>query len=159
MTSKPGRVLPPDELVRELRKRRSREKVVATNGCFDLVHAGHLKVLEAAKSQGDILVVALNTDASVRRLKGRRRPILPLEDRALLMASLRPVDYVTFFDEDTPAELYERLRPDVLIKGGDWARDKIVGREHAGRVVRIPLLEGRSTSGIIETIAKRYGKG
>jgi rfaE bifunctional protein nucleotidyltransferase chain/domain len=131
--------------------------VVVTNGCFDLIHTGHLKVLELCKRAGDILVVALNTDESVRRLKGPKRPILPFKERAALMAALRPVDYVTYFSEDTPTNLLKKLRPDVLVKGGDWSPDKIAGREYAKRVVRIPLVKGRSTSGTIETIVKRYG--
>lgn len=131
--------------------------MVFTNGCFDLVHAGHLKVLEWAKRQGDLLVIGLNSDASVRRLKGQRRPILPLADRAALLAALKPVDFVTWFSEQTPHRLIRLLRPDVLVKGGDWAADSIVGREFVKKVVRVPLMKGRSTSGIIETIAARYG--
>ncbi|MBK8871244.1 MAG: adenylyltransferase/cytidyltransferase family protein [Elusimicrobia bacterium] len=144
-------------LLRVLRPLRRGKTVVFTNGCFDLVHAGHLKVLEWAKRQGDILVVGLNSDASVRRLKGPRRPILPLADRAVLMAALKPVDYVTWFSEETPHALIRRLRPDILVKGGDWASDSIVGREFVKKVVRVPLLKGRSTSGIISTINRRYG--
>lgn len=140
-----------------LRSLRPERTVVFTNGCFDLVHAGHLKVLEWAKRQGDILVVGLNSDASVRKLKGPRRPILPLADRAALMAALKPVDYVTWFSEETPHLLIKRLRPDILVKGGDWAADSIVGREFVKKVVRVPLLKGRSTSGIISTISRRYG--
>lgn len=151
------RVLPLSALARKLKSARRGKKLVATNGCFDLVHAGHLKVLEWAKRRGDILVVALNADASVRRLKGAKRPILPLRDRAALMAALKPVDYVTWFSEDTPARVYARLKPDVLVKGGDWAAGGIVGREHAKKVLRVPLMKGRSTTGIIQTISKRYG--
>jgi D-beta-D-heptose 7-phosphate kinase/D-beta-D-heptose 1-phosphate adenosyltransferase len=150
-------VLSPAALSRRLAARRRGKTVVFTNGCFDLVHAGHLKVLEFARRRGDLLVVGLNSDASVRRLKGPRRPILPLKDRAVLMAALKPVDFVTWFDEDTPHELIRRLRPDVLVKGGDWSPDKIVGREFVKKVVRIPLLKGRSTTGIIDVIARRYG--
>lgn len=130
-----------------------------TNGCFDLFHAGHLKVLNLAKRAGDLLVVGLNDDRSVRRLKGPKRPILPLKDRAALMGALKDVDYVTWFGGDTPHELIRRLKPDVLVKGGDWSADQIVGREFVKKVVRVPLLQGRSTSGIIATIARRYGRG
>jgi D-beta-D-heptose 7-phosphate kinase/D-beta-D-heptose 1-phosphate adenosyltransferase len=151
------RVLPLSALLRKLKSARRGKKVVATNGCFDLIHSGHLKVLEWSKRQGDILVVALNGDGSVRRIKGPKRPILPLKDRAELMAALKPVDYVTWFDEDTPAKIYARLKPDVLVKGGDWTAGSIVGREHAKKVVRVPLMKGRSTTGIIEAILKRYG--
>jgi rfaE bifunctional protein nucleotidyltransferase chain/domain len=146
-------------LEKELQPLRPRKKIVVTNGCFDLMHVGHLRVLEAAKQRADILVVALNTDASVRRLKGPRRPLIPLEERAELMAALKPVDYVTFFDEDTPLEVMKRLKPDVLVKGGDWSQDKIVGREYAKRVVRVPLVEGRSTTGIVNAILEKYGAG
>jgi rfaE bifunctional protein nucleotidyltransferase chain/domain len=150
-------VLSSSALSKLIQSRRRGKTVVFTNGCFDLVHAGHLKVLEWAKRQGDILVVGLNSDASVRRLKGPRRPILPLADRAALMAALKPVDYVTWFSEETPHLLIKRLRPDILVKGGDWAADSIVGREFVKKVVRVPLLKGRSTSGIISTINRRYG--
>jgi rfaE bifunctional protein nucleotidyltransferase chain/domain len=149
-------VLAADALARRLGRMRRGKTVVFTNGCFDLVHAGHLKVLEWARRQGDLLVVGLNADASVRRLKGPRRPILPLNDRAALMAALKPVDFVTWFTEDTPRNLIRRLRPEVLVKGGDWTADAIVGREFVKKVVRIPLLKGRSTTGIIEKITRLH---
>jgi len=149
--------LSPVALSRRLSQERMGQTVVFTNGCFDLFHAGHLKVLRFAKRQGDLLVVGLNSDASVRRLKGPRRPILPLKDRAALMASLNEVDFVTWFTEDTPHKLIQRLRPDVLVKGGDWSNNAIVGREFVKKVVRVPLMKGRSTTGIIETIVQRYG--
>ncbi len=151
-----SRVLGAATLARRLGRLRRGKTVVFTNGCFDLVHAGHLKVLEWARRQGDLLVVGLNADASVRRLKGPRRPILPLNDRAALMAALKPVDFVTWFTEDTPRNLIRRLRPDVLVKGGDWTADAIVGREFVQKVVRIPLLKGRSTTGIIEKVKRLY---
>jgi rfaE bifunctional protein nucleotidyltransferase chain/domain len=150
-------VLSSSKLGQVLASCRQGKTVVFTNGCFDLVHAGHLKVLEWAKRQGDILVVGLNSDASVRRLKGDRRPILPLVDRAALLAALKPVDFVTWFSEETPHRLIRLLRPDVLVKGGDWAADSIVGRECVKKVKRVPLMKGRSTSGIISTIVARYG--
>ena len=151
-------VLPPAALLRRLSARRRGRRVVFTNGCFDLFHAGHLKVLNLAKRAGDLLVVGLNDDRSVRRLKGPKRPILPLKDRAALMGALKDVDYVTWFGEDTPHDLIRRLKPEVLVKGGDWSADQIVGREFVKKVVRVPLLKGRSTSGIIATIARRYGR-
>ncbi len=154
-----GIVFPPSALARALGRARRGKTVVFTNGCFDLFHAGHLKVLRFAKRQGDLLVVALNSDDSVRRIKDPRRPILPLKDRAALLAGLKDVDFVTWFSEDTPWNLIRRLRPEVLVKGGDWAGDEIVGREFAKRVLRIPLMKGRSTTGIIETILRRYGRG
>lgn len=147
-------VLSAAALARRLAGLRRGKTVVFTNGCFDLVHAGHLKVLEWAKRRGDLLVVGLNADASVRRLKGSRRPILPLSDRVALMASLKPVDFVTWFTEDTPRNLIRRLRPDVLVKGGDWSADRIVGREFVKKVARIPLMKGRSTTEIIEKIRR-----
>ena len=143
-----------------LRRAASRgRRVVFTNGCFDLVHAGHVRLLERAKSYGDILVVGLNSDQPVRRLKGRGRPILPQAERALLLAALESVDYVTIFNQATPQQLIERLRPHVLIKGADWAADRIVGadlvRRWGGRIVRFPLVRGRSTSAIISQIRRR----
>jgi D-beta-D-heptose 7-phosphate kinase/D-beta-D-heptose 1-phosphate adenosyltransferase len=150
------RILSSGRLARRLAGIRRGKTVVFTNGCYDLLHTGHLKTLAWAKRQGDVLVVALNSDASVRRIKGPKRPLTPLRERAELMAALRPVDFVTWFPEDTPAQVIRRLRPDVLVKGGDWAAGRIVGRESVGRVVRVPLLKGRSTSNLIGTILKRY---
>jgi rfaE bifunctional protein nucleotidyltransferase chain/domain len=146
--------LSPDALSRRLSRLRRGKAVVFTNGCFDLIHAGHLKVLAQCRKHGDILVVALNSDASVRRLKGPRRPILPLKERGALMAALKPVDFVTWFNEDTPYSLIKLLRPDVLVKGGDWKPGQIVGADLVKKVARIPLVKGRSTSAIIEHIAK-----
>ena len=132
--------------------------VVFTNGCFDLLHAGHVMLLERAKRLGDVLVVAINSDASVRRLKGPRRPIVPQRDRAQLLAALASVDYVTVFNEPTPESLLRRLRPHVLVKGADWSSTKIIGRElverDGGRVVRLPLLRGYSTSRLVERIQR-----
>ena len=135
--------------------------VVFTNGVFDLLHAGHVDLLERARALGDALVVGLNTDASTRRLKGERRPLLPQADRARVLAALAVVDAVVLFDEDTPAELVRRLEPDVLVKGADYAEDAIAGKDtveaRGGRVVRLPLVEGRSTSKIVEEIVRRHG--
>lgn len=132
------------------------ERVVFTNGCFDLIHAGHVAILEEARALGDLLVVGINSDASVRRLKGHARPLVPASQRARLLAALRAVDYVVEFDEDTPLELITALLPDVLVKGADYALDEIVGREvveaHGGRVERIPLLPDLSTSALIDRI-------
>ncbi len=149
------RFLSAQSLSLRLARLRRGKTVVFTNGCFDLVHAGHLKVLEQCKKHGDILVVALNSDASVRRIKGPARPILPLKERGALMAALKPVDFVTWFNEDTPRNLIKRLRPDVLVKGGDWTADQIVGREFVKKVVRIPLVKGRSTTAIIQDILRK----
>jgi D-beta-D-heptose 7-phosphate kinase/D-beta-D-heptose 1-phosphate adenosyltransferase len=131
-------------------------RVVFTNGCFDLLHPGHVRYLGEARRLGDVLIVALNSDASVRRLKGAGRPILNESERAEVMAALAAVDVVTVFDEETPRDLIAALLPDVLVKGGDWPLDQIVGREEVeaagGRVLALPYLEGSSTTDIIERI-------
>jgi rfaE bifunctional protein nucleotidyltransferase chain/domain len=136
------------------------KKVVFTNGCFDLIHSGHVDYLVKAKEMGDILIVGLNTDSSVKRIKGNKRPILKQEERAFIIANLKPVDYVTFFDEDTPAEIINELVPDVLVKGADWAIDNIVGREiveaNGGEVKTINFVNNQSTSKIIQTIINNY---
>jgi D-beta-D-heptose 7-phosphate kinase/D-beta-D-heptose 1-phosphate adenosyltransferase len=145
----------------ELQARRARwraagHKVVFTNGCFDLLHPGHLALLEAARSCGDVLVVGLNSDRSVRALKGESRPVLPEAERREALLALEAVDAVAVYDEDTPLELIRALLPDVLVKGADWVEDAIVGRDEVvaagGRVVRVPLVPGRSTSGILSRI-------
>lgn len=132
-----------------------------TNGCFDLVHAGHVQYLERIKRLADVLVVGLNSDASVRRLKGPGRPLMPARDRARVLAGLRAVDYVVVFEDDTPLTLIRAIRPDVLAKGADWAVSKIVGadvvRRAGGRVVRVPFLAGRSTTRLIRRIVEAYG--
>jgi D-beta-D-heptose 7-phosphate kinase/D-beta-D-heptose 1-phosphate adenosyltransferase len=132
-------------------------RVVFTNGCFDLLHPGHVRLLEQARALGDALVVGLNSDASVRRLKGAGRPLLPQAGRAEVLAALACVDFVTIFEEETPRALIAALLPDVLVKGGDWAENEIVGREEVeaagGKVVRLPLVAGYSTTELIERIA------
>jgi D-beta-D-heptose 7-phosphate kinase/D-beta-D-heptose 1-phosphate adenosyltransferase len=133
------------------------EDLVFTNGCFDLLHAGHAEYLERARSLGDALVVGVNTDASARRLqKGAQRPYVAEADRALIVAALESVDAVCLFDEDTPAELIAELLPDVLVKGSDYTLDEVVGRDvveaAGGRVELIPLVEGRSTTGLVRRI-------
>jgi len=144
--------------VRELadRLRREGQKVVFTNGCFDILHAGHVDLLEKARGFGDVLIVGLNSDASVERLKGAGRPINAVEHRARVLLALSVVDYVSVFDEDTPFELVWTICPDVLVKGGDYTPDTIVGRgiveEHGGRVEVVALLPGQSTSAIIRKI-------
>ncbi|HET6230189.1 MAG TPA: D-glycero-beta-D-manno-heptose 1-phosphate adenylyltransferase [Longimicrobiaceae bacterium] len=147
------KVLTRDELVRRFGRPRT-GTVVFTNGCFDVLHRGHVEYLAAARSLGDVLVVGLNDDASVRRLKGAPRPVNPQEDRALVLAALASVDAVTVFDEDTPRELIAALLPDVLIKGGDYTVDTIIGAEEViaagGRVVVAPLVPGRSTTAILQ---------
>lgn len=134
-------------------------KVVFTNGCFDLLHAGHIRLLEAARSEGSALIVGMNNDESVKRLKGSARPVLPDRERAETLRSLECVDRVWIYGEDTPLRAIEALRPDVLVKGGDWPLDKIVGRAEVeswgGRVVRVDLVPGRSTTGLIENAANK----
>jgi rfaE bifunctional protein nucleotidyltransferase chain/domain len=153
------KIFPRAVLARKLKKARAQgQRIVFTNGVYDLLHAGHVTLLQKAKQFGDILVVGLNADASVRRLKGPKRPIAPEGDRGLVIAALAPVDYVTFFNEDTPYELIKALRPDVLVKGGDYSTDQIVGRDLVKKVVRIPLVKGRSTSALIEKVIRAYGR-
>ncbi|MGC9364392.1 MAG: D-glycero-beta-D-manno-heptose 1-phosphate adenylyltransferase [Fidelibacterota bacterium] len=134
--------------------RRHGQRIVFTNGCFDLLHAGHIDLLEQAKSFGDVLIVALNTDASVRRIKGAQRPIVSENDRARLIAALQAVDWVTFFDEETPAGILREIQPDVLVKGGDYRKEEIVGFDIVPEVKVIPLVPGQSTSEIIEKIRR-----
>lgn len=132
--------------------------VVFTNGIFDLLHPGHVQVLAEARALGTHLVVGLNTDASAAQLKGSRRPIMPLEHRLEVLAAFEVVSFVSWFDEDTPAEIVRKVRPDVLVKGGDWAPDQIVGRDfvesYGGKVLSLPFLPGYSTTAIIEKIIK-----
>ena len=136
--------------------RRDGKTVVFTNGCFDLLHPGHVRYLAQARELGDILIVALNSDRTVRVLKGEGRPILNEPERAEVIASLQAVDYVIFFDDETPLALISRLLPDVLVKGGDWSLDHIVGRDEVeaagGKVLSLPYVEGLSTTDIIERI-------
>ncbi len=140
--------------------RQQGKRIVFTNGCFDLLHLGHLYYLERARRLGDVLVVGVNTDASVRRLKGERRPLRSQDERAALLAALKPVDFVTLFDEDTPEALIAELHPDVLVKGGDYTPEHIAGadlvRSWGGTVVVIPYLQGYSTTGVVEEILRRY---
>jgi D-beta-D-heptose 7-phosphate kinase/D-beta-D-heptose 1-phosphate adenosyltransferase len=146
-----------DELAAEReRLRAAGRSVVLTNGCFDLLHVGHLTSLQQARGLGDVLIVALNSDASVRRLKGPRRPLVAEAERAELLAALECVDYVVVFDQDTPDQVYTALRPDILAKGGDWSSDQLPGHEliegYGGRVVILPYRSGFSTTGLLERI-------
>ncbi|RLA94638.1 MAG: D-glycero-beta-D-manno-heptose 1-phosphate adenylyltransferase, partial [Deltaproteobacteria bacterium] len=142
-----------EELMGVLARLRSEGKrVVFTNGCFDLLHLGHVTYLEEARGLGDLLVVGVNTDESVRRIKGPGRPIVPLEQRMAVLAALEAVDYVVPFGEDTPYELIKALRPHVLVKGGDWRPEEVVGRDLVEEVRIVPYREGFSTTGLIEKI-------
>ena len=138
--------------------RQQRKTIVFANGCFDLLHVGHVALLERAKSLGDVLIVAINSDRSTRKVKGPTRPILAQADRAKMLAALEAVDYVTIFDEPTPYRFIAELEPDVLIKGSDWAAGEIVGsdvvKRRGGKVVRVPLVSGFSTTKMIERIIR-----
>ena len=140
----------------------SNKKVVFTNGVFDLIHFGHVDYLSKAKSLGDILIVGLNSDDSVKRIKGDKRPILKQEERAFILSNLKPVDYVVLFDDDTPEKLISEIIPDILVKGADWAVEKIVGKEivekNGGKVMNIEFVNDQSTSKIIDLIVQRYSK-
>jgi D-beta-D-heptose 7-phosphate kinase/D-beta-D-heptose 1-phosphate adenosyltransferase len=157
-----GSVVAIETLVRRRRAlKRNGKRVVFTNGTFDILHRGHVEYLQAARALGDTLIVGLNTDASIRRIKGKRRPINQNRDRAAVLAALGCVDYVCFFGENTPALLIARLVPDVLVKGADWKTGDIVGKDiveaHGGTVRRIRLTAGRSTTNVIERVLLKYG--
>ena len=154
-----GQVLSQDELILHARRWKSNgRRIVFTNGCFDLLHPGHVRSLEQARALGDVLVVAINSDAGVRRLKGPGRPVIPQGERAEILAALAAVDAVVIFDEPTPQQLIARLLPDVLVKGGDWGPEEIVGRAEVeaagGQVVSAPLAPGYSTTAILERIRR-----
>ncbi len=156
-----NKILTKEELKKILEAlRRQGRKIAFTNGCFDILHVGHVRYLRVAKKTADVLVLALNSDISVRTIKGEKRPLVPQDERADVVAALESIDYVTLFDEPTPLALIEYLRPDVLIKGGDWAEENIVGRDAVkswgGEVVVIPETEGASTTNIIDKVLKVY---
>ncbi len=159
-----NKITPRNELKSQVdRLRREGKQVVFTNGCFDILHAGHTRYLREARKLGDVLILALNSDSSVRSIKGPMRPIVPQAERAEVVAALDSVDYVTVFDELTPLELIEFLRPDVIVKGGDWAEKDIVGaesvRKWGGRVAIMPEIEGASTTNIIDKVLQVYRSG
>ncbi len=147
------------EIIRKKLKE-DNKKVVFTNGCFDLIHAGHVDYLKKAKELGDVLIVGLNTDDSVRRIKGEKRPVLKEDERAFIISNIKPVDYVVLFNEDTPAEIISVLIPDILVKGADWPQDKIVGRDiveaNGGAVKTIKFVNDQSTTKIILSILNKY---
>ena len=156
-----SKITPRNELKATVdRLKREGKKVVFTNGCFDILHAGHTRYLREARKLGDALILALNSDSSVRSLKGPMRPIVPEAERAEVVGALDSVDYVTVFDELTPLELIEFLRPDVIVKGGDWSEKDIVGaetvRKWGGRVAIMPQIEGASTTNIIDKVLQVY---
>jgi D-glycero-beta-D-manno-heptose 1-phosphate adenylyltransferase len=158
-----SKIVTVEQMIRERdRLRAEGKKLVFTNGCFDILHAGHADYLAFARSQGDALVVAVNSDASVRRNKGEKRPLVSQDDRARVLAALEAVDYVLVFDEDEPIAVISAILPDVLVKGADWAH-YVSGREiverHGGKVVLATVTEGRSTTNLIQTVLKVYGPG
>jgi D-beta-D-heptose 7-phosphate kinase/D-beta-D-heptose 1-phosphate adenosyltransferase len=156
-----AKIKSPDVLAALIAAEKNRGKrVVFTNGCFDLLHAGHVKYLQKARNLGDLLVLGLNSDASVRRLKGAKRPLIDQEERAHLLAALDCIDYVVVFDEDTPLALITALKPHILAKGGDYSLDGVVGREfvesYGGRVELVTFVDGKSTTNIIERVLELY---
>ena len=160
---KGGKIRPVESLVTELDwHRRQKEKIVFTNGCFDVLHRGHIEFLKFCKSHGDIVVVGLNSDSSVKKIKGPGRPINNQHDRAAVLAALETVDYVTIFDEPNPLNLIKKVKPDVLVKGQDWAEKGVIGREFVesigGKVVLAPLVEGKSSTKIIEKMKAQSAK-
>jgi len=157
--TKDPKIVSQSDLLKIRKKLRSQGRsVVLTNGCFDLLHAGHIRLFHEAKAQGNVLVVALNDDASVRRLKGPSRPVFPLAERLEVLAAVSDIDYVTWFSEDTPQRIISALLPDVLVKGGDWTRDTVIGRPEVeaagGKVVIVPYTKGKSTTNIIDKMRK-----
>ncbi len=158
-----GKIISIDEIL-EIKDKLKKEgkKIVFTNGCFDILHRGHIEYLSKAKELGDVLIVGLNSDSSVRQIKGEGRPIIPQEDRAIILASLHFVDYVVIFEEPTPYELISKIVPDVLVKGSDWSPENVVGRDiveaNGGKVVLIELTPNRSTTNIIKTVLERFCK-
>ena len=150
-----------DEIIllrRELKA--SAKKVVFTNGCFDIIHAGHIDYLNKAKALGDVLIVGVNSDVSVIKIKGDKRPIIPEDERVLIVSNLKPVDYVVLFDEETPENLINKIIPDILVKGADWDIEKIVGKDmvlkNGGEVRTIEFIVQQSTSKIIDSIISKY---
>lgn len=143
-----------------LKLKENGKKIVFTNGCFDLLHYGHVKYLEDAKRKGDILVVAINSDASIRKIKGKKRPVVSQKDRLSLIAALESVDYVVLFNEETPLKLIKELKPDVLVKGADWDKKQIVGTNfvssYGGKASTIKLIKGRSTTNLIKKIVRLF---
>lgn len=140
--------------------RKQGKKIAFTNGCFDILHVGHVRYLREAKKTADVLVLALNSDSSVRSIKGEKRPLVSEQERAEVLAALEFIDFVTIFPELTPLELINYLKPDILIKGGDWPEEKVVGREEVkqwgGRVSIIPEVKGKSTTNVVDKIIKTY---
>ncbi|HBO84053.1 MAG: glycerol-3-phosphate cytidylyltransferase [Deltaproteobacteria bacterium GWC2_42_11] len=162
MKDRESKVIIPSKLKTLLKRlRRQNKKIVFTNGCFDIIHAGHVRYLKGAKRLGDMLIVGLNSDSSVRKIKGDFRPLIHQKERAEVLSALEPVNYVVIFNETTPLKLIKNISPDVLVKGADWRGHEIVGSDYVkaagGRIARIRLVKGRSTSSIIKKILYTYG--
>lgn len=149
------------DCVKKLQKKR--ERIVFTNGCFDIIHAGHVRYLKKAKELGDVLVVGLNSDSSVKKIKGNGRPIVPQGERAEVLSALEFIDYVVIFNEPTPYNLIKKIQPDILVKGADWAADNIIGADivkaKGGIIARIKLAKGKSTTNIIKKILDTHHNG
>lgn len=152
-----SKIYSPLKLAKEIKElKRRRKRIVFTNGCFDILHIGHVRMLEKARNLGDVLVVALNTDYSIRRIKGGSRPVTPLRERVEVLSALYTVDYVTYFNEETPERILRLLEPDILVKGGDYKVHQVIGGEfikkRGGRVVIVPLIKGKSSTGVLTKI-------
>ncbi len=147
------------EIIKVVEKlKKENKKIVFTNGCFDLLHIGHVSLFQKAKTLGDVLIVAINSDASLAQFKGPKRPLVPQTDRTQILAALSCIDYVVVFNEQTPYELLSVLKPDILVKGGDYKMEDIIGKEFVKEVYRYPLVEGKSTTKLIKLIIERYSK-
>lgn len=149
-----------DQIAARITAVRPGKIVVFTNGCFDILHQGHVDYLQKARALGDLLCVGLNSDASVKTIKGEKRPIVPADERAFVLAGLACVDFITLFTESDPYVLIKQIKPDILVKGADWSKDKVIGadfvKSYGGLVALMPLVEGRSSTNIIQTILERY---
>lgn len=136
------------------RLKKNNKKIVFTNGCFDLIHPGHIKILTSAKKKGDVLIVGLNSDRSIKAIKGKNRPILNQKARVQILSAITPVDYLIIFDQKTPYQIIKKIKPTIIVKGQDWPKDKIIGREFANKLISVKLTAGYSTTKIIEKIKK-----
>lgn len=144
------------QIVRNLQKKG--KKVVFTNGCFDLIHVGHVSLFQKAKSLGDVLIVAINSDKSLANIKGPKRPLVCQKDRVKVLSALQAIDYIIIFSQNTPYEVLKQIKPDILVKGADYKIKDIIGREFVKKVYRYPFVKGKSTTNLINLIVERYGK-
>ena len=147
------------EIIKVVEKlKKENKKIVFTNGCFDLLHIGHVYLFQKAKTLGDVLIVAINSDTSLAQLKGPKRPLVQQKDRTQILAALSCIDYVVVFNEQTPYELLSKVKPDILVKGGDYKIEDIIGKEFVKEVYRYPLIKGKSTTNLIKLIIERYSR-